>query len=143
MTVEELTENYARLESQIATEKGDFTLFALFLREDVPDRWDLVVSAMWVGEDHRSAVDYLIAQIKEKLGEQDLTSLARIVIIDPGEEGVHSIDHAEDVHVQRPLPVVHVVFPEVARRTGTNGRVVADHMDGAEVVDRHIAQFAE
>ena len=40
MTVPELTEKFAELESHIAEEKGPFALFALFLREDVPDRWD-------------------------------------------------------------------------------------------------------
>ena len=57
MTVAELTEKFTRLESQIAQEKGDFTLFALFMREDVPDRWDLIVSAPWLGDDKRAAVD--------------------------------------------------------------------------------------
>src|SRR2546426_3521117 len=78
MTVAELTEKFTRLESQIAQEKGDFTLFALFMREDVPDRWDLIVSAPWLGDDKRAAVSYLVDQIKSKLGERDLTNLSRI-----------------------------------------------------------------
>ena len=97
MTEAEFTEKFAGLESQIASEKGDFTLFALFMREDVPDRWDLIVSAMWVGEDKRSAVSYLVGQIKEKLGEQDLTSLSRIVLIDPEEVAVQNINRAIQV----------------------------------------------
>lgn len=97
MMVADPTEKFARLESQIAHEKGDFTLFALFLREDVPDRWDLIVSAPWVGEDKESAVSYLVGQIKSKLGEQDLTSLSRIVLIDPEDVAVQNLNRAIQV----------------------------------------------
>jgi hypothetical protein len=69
MTVPELTEKFAELESHIAEEKGPFTLFALFMREDAPDRWDLIVSAPWAGGDKRSVVDYFVGQIKARLGE--------------------------------------------------------------------------
>ena len=75
MTVIEFTEKFAELESHIAEEKGPFALFALFMREDAPDRWDLIVSAPWAGDDKRSVVDYFVSQIKSRLGEQGLTSL--------------------------------------------------------------------
>ena len=58
MTTPELVERFARLETQIAQEKGDFALFALFMREEVPDRWDLMVSASWAGGDDSATVDY-------------------------------------------------------------------------------------
>ncbi len=98
MTVAELTEKFTRLESQIAQEKGDFTLFALFMREDVPDRWDLIVSAPWLGDDKRAAVSYLVDQIKSKLGERDLTNLSRIVLIDPKDVAVENLNRA--IHVE-------------------------------------------
>src|SRR2546427_13287833 len=92
MTVPELTEKFAELESRIAEEKGPFALFALFMREDAPDRWDLIVSAPWAGEDKRSVVDYFVGQIKSKLGEQGLTSLSRIVVIDPQDAAVQALN---------------------------------------------------
>jgi len=98
MTVAELTERFARLESEVAQEKGDFTLFALFMREDVPDRWDLIASAPWVGEDKQAAVSYLVGQIKSRLGEQDLTHLSRIVLVDPEDAAVQSLNRA--IHVE-------------------------------------------
>lgn len=97
MTVSELTEKFARLESQLSDEKGDFVLFALFLREDVPDRWDLIVSAPWIGEDKQSAVNYLINEIKSKLGGHDLTNLSRIVVIDPYDVAVQNLNRAIQV----------------------------------------------
>ena len=56
---------------------------ALFMREDTPARWDLIVSASWLGDDKESAFDYIVARVKSRLGERDLTSLSRIVVVDP------------------------------------------------------------
>ena len=78
MSPHELPARLAKLESDVASEKGDFVLFALFLREDVPDRWDLMVSAPWANTDQKSALDYLVAKIKSDLGPEDLTLLSRI-----------------------------------------------------------------
>ena len=83
MNGHELSGRFRDLESRIAEEKGGFALFALFMREDAPDRWDLIVSAPWIGSDKRRAVDYFVEQIKARLGAQDLTWLARIVVVDP------------------------------------------------------------
>ncbi len=92
MTGLDLSEKFRDLESRIAAEKGGFALFALLMREDVPDRWDLMVSAPWVGADKRAAVDYFVNQIKSQLGEQDLTSLARIVVVDPQDSAVKAFN---------------------------------------------------
>jgi hypothetical protein len=92
MTVTELTEKFTELESHIAEEKGDFAFFALFLPEDAPDYWDLMVAAPWAGDDTRSTVDYFVEQIKSRLGAQVLTSLSRIVVIDPQHAAVQALN---------------------------------------------------
>ena len=94
MTSTELTEKFRRLESGVAAEKGEFALFALFLREDVPDRWDLIVSAAWASSNEKSALDYLIARIKSDLGPEDLTNLSRIVFLDPQDSSVQALNKA-------------------------------------------------
>jgi len=92
MTVTELTEKFTDLESRIANEKGAFVLFALFMREDAPDRWDLIISAPWAGDDKPSAVNYIVSQIKSRLGEKDLTNLSRIVVIDTEDAAVQALN---------------------------------------------------
>ena len=92
MIVPEVIEKFAALEASIAEEKGAFVFFALFMREEVPDRWDLIVSAPWVGDDNRAAVDYFVAQIKSKLGAQELINLTRIVVIDPENEAMQKLN---------------------------------------------------
>ena len=98
MTSTELTEKFKRLESEIAAERGDFALIALFLREDVPDRWNLIVSAPWASSDEKSALNYLVKRIKSDLGPEDLTNLSRIVFIDPNDVSVRNINKA--IHVE-------------------------------------------
>jgi hypothetical protein len=94
MTASQITEKFSELESRIAAEKGAFTLFALFMREDAPDRWDLIVSAPWTGDDKRGTVNYFVAEIKSRLGEPGLTSLSRIVVVDPQDTAVQAINRA-------------------------------------------------
>lgn len=96
--ISNIASRFAGLESRIAQEKGEFALFALFLREDVPDRWDLIVSAPWVGTDREAALNYFVEEIKSVLGSQDLTVLSRIVFIDPSDPAVENLNRA--IHVE-------------------------------------------
>jgi hypothetical protein len=90
-------ERFRKLEANVSAERGELALFALFLREDVPDRWDLIVSAPWA-EDRRRAVNYLIEKIKSEIGAEDLTHLARIVFVDMNDAGVKNLNRA--IHVE-------------------------------------------
>lgn len=125
MTVAELPEKFGELESHIAEEKGGFVLFALFMREDTPDRWDLIVSAPWVGDDKRSAVNYFVSQIKSRLGEGGLTNLSRIVVIDPKDVAVQALNRAIQIEHGRVevrdsnffgLPIKHAYIITSKRR---------------------------
>ena len=94
MTIAELTEKFTELEAHIAEERGPFALFALFMREGAPNCWDLIVSAPWAGDDTQSVVDYFVSQIKSRLGAQVLTSLSRIVVINPQDPAVQALNRA-------------------------------------------------
>ena len=98
MIVTELPAKFAKLEFDVAAARGDFTLFALFLREDVPDRWDLIISAPWASADQKGSLDYLVNRIKSDLGPADLTQLSRIVFIDPTDVSVRALN--QTIHVE-------------------------------------------
>jgi hypothetical protein len=85
---------FQALETKIALDRGDFVLFALFGREDVPDRWDLIVSAPWASPDDETALEYMLSEIKKNMGQEDLTSLSRIVFVDPYDRAVESLNRA-------------------------------------------------
>jgi hypothetical protein len=87
-----------KLEALIAEEKGEFDLFGLFLREDAPDKWDLLFAADWVDENKASAIKYMAGQVQRVLSKEELMSISRIVIIDesnPSLAAFHSAVHVE------------------------------------------------
>ena len=94
-------EKIAILEQSISAEKGDFVLFALFLREDAQDKWDLVVSAPWLEVNKKESLSYLTNELRSHLRSQDMLTLSRIVLVDnddPALEAVHksvSVEHGK------------------------------------------------
>jgi hypothetical protein len=69
---------------EIAAKKGDFTLFALFRRANGLGRWDLVVSAPWLGNGGLKVLSELIELLAKSIGRVALAQLARVEII-PGD----------------------------------------------------------
>lgn len=93
-----LAEKFASLEARISEEKGPFCLFALVLREDAPDRWDLLISAPWLDYVNlETAVTYMVDEIKSHLGADALIQLSRIIPIDPNQEPVRELNRSIQV----------------------------------------------
>lgn len=93
-------EKITALEQSISAEKGDFVLFALFLREDAQDKWDLVVSAPWIEVNKKESLSYLTDELRSQLRSQEMLTLSRIVLVDnddPALEAIHkaiSVEHS-------------------------------------------------
>lgn len=94
--MDKLAEKVRRVEKEIALEKGSVNLFALLEREDLSDRWDLVLSASWANEDQQT-LRYVADAIKHHLAPEDMTRLARIVVLPADEDPVRSINDTYDV----------------------------------------------
>jgi len=92
----ELTGKLLETERDIAREKGPLNLFALLEREDLSDRWDLVVAASWAKMDE-ATLRYLADAIKRHLAPAEMTLLARIVVLDASENPVRAITEVYDV----------------------------------------------
>lgn len=92
--MKQLVEKLVPLEHDISADKGGFALFALFLREDAQDRWDLVVSAPWIEANKKKALDYLVNQLQPRLEPRELLSISRIVLIDKDNPALESIHKA-------------------------------------------------
>lgn len=87
-----------RIEGQLAQEHGPFTLFALFLREDAPGKWDLVIAAPWIEKNKQSALKTVAQTLQKSLKQYELLNLSRIVIIDqsnPALDALHRAIHVE------------------------------------------------
>jgi len=93
-----VAEKLRELENRVAQEKGPFSLFALFLREGSPDRWDLVVSAEWLEKNKEEEFNSLVKSVRWSLGADELVLLSRMVVVDhddPALEAVHRALKAE------------------------------------------------
>lgn len=93
----ELADKFVALEREIADERGGFTLFALLLREDAENKWDVVLSAPWFGGEEKNVLDYFARKIQSRLQPDELVMLSRIVLIEPNSEAVKAVNKAISV----------------------------------------------
>ena len=82
---------FAQIRDEIIATKGDLALFALFLREGVEDRWDLLVSASWLDRDEASGLRFLTKKLTAKLSEREMLELSRIVVIEQSDPGLRKL----------------------------------------------------
>jgi hypothetical protein len=97
--MKELFEKLKKLENEISSEKGQFVLFGIFLREDAPGKYDLLVSAPWMETDKKQSLEYLAKKISSKLNPNELLSLSRIVMLEKSNPALEAILKA--VHVKQ------------------------------------------
>ncbi len=96
----QLAAKVRKVEQDIARDRGSLNLFALLEREDLSDRWDLVVSAPWARQDEPT-IRYLTDIIKQNLSPSDMTLLSRVVVLDAGQDPVKAInEHYQVEHGQ-------------------------------------------
>jgi hypothetical protein len=112
---------------QIASQKGDFTLFALFRRANGLGRWDLVVSAPWLESGNLKVRGKLVDLLAKSIGRKSLVEFARVepipsnnptvkfilanIPVDDGERRIQStdlfdlqIEEAIILRAKRPVP---------------------------------------
>ena len=124
-------EKLQELMREVAEDKGDFTLFGLFLREEAPDKWDLVVSSPWLEAGKMSALGDFVERLKSAIGEKQLLSISRVVTLagdDPSLKAVLRTVNVDDGLVEVKdsdlfgLKIEHAYFlrskrPQPARAT--------------------------
>ena len=66
----------------LETEHDAILVFALFLREDPLEKWDIVVSASWLQSGDMNSYKIITSKIQAALSNSELMELARIVILD-------------------------------------------------------------
>lgn len=76
-----LLEAIIPLEKELRLEKGAFTLFALFLREEGIGKWDLVVAAPWMDRDNKLALQRIYDWLQDHVSTELMLQISRTVII--------------------------------------------------------------
>jgi len=79
------TSDLRRATHEIADRKGNFTLFALFMRADSPfarsddpGAWDLVVSAPWLEGGRLKATKEIVDLLDKTIGRKSIQELSRV-----------------------------------------------------------------
>jgi hypothetical protein len=93
----DLVEKLRGLEQVLTDEKGPFNLFALFLREDAPDVWDLVVAADWIEHDQSRALAAISKRVRAFLRPDEITRISRVVIVERTDPTVKAIASAMSI----------------------------------------------
>jgi len=90
----EIAEKLRKVERALSDVNGPFDLFALFLREDSADVWDLLVAASWLNPNKLVALRDIAEKVKAELGADELTKLSRIVIIEESNPALAAVQQA-------------------------------------------------
>lgn len=91
-------EKLLQIEKRLSKEKGPFLLFALFLRDDSPDLWDLLVSAAWIDKDKSTALRLISQRLHDIASPDEIVKLSRIVMIEKSNPALGAVQSA--VHVE-------------------------------------------
>jgi len=90
--ISKVVEKLCQIETEISTEKGNFTLFALIEREDSLGRWDVVVSVKWVGNTEKALINNIASKIHKELTKEEQLMLSRIVVLPPSDPLVQNLN---------------------------------------------------
>ena len=77
----ELASKLKSFEKKVASEKGNFTIFGLLLRDDAPNTWDVVAAAPWIDLNEPDALRYLSEGIQRSLALDELVTISRVVLV--------------------------------------------------------------
>ena len=97
----EQAEKLRAVEKKLSESKGRFDLFALFLREDAPNKCDLLISADWARHDKKKDLNEIIKEIQSVLTQQERLMLSRIIILGKDDAALNALHGA--IHVEHGL----------------------------------------
>ncbi len=81
--MKETVEKLKSMISFLEKEKGPLLIFALFLREDALEKWDIIISAEWLNSKEMSSYKLISSKLQGTLNESELLQFSRIVLLDP------------------------------------------------------------
>lgn len=67
---------------ELDNEKGPVLFFAVFLREDSINKWDLIVSADWLESININSYRIITDKVQNVFSQNELLQISRVVILD-------------------------------------------------------------
>jgi hypothetical protein len=96
--MKDIVEKLIRVERDIAKKRGPFLLFALFLREEASELWDLLISAPWIIGNKEKSIKYIADHVRKALKPEEILKLSRIVIIEQENPALNALHRA--IHIE-------------------------------------------
>jgi len=85
-----LFDKFQQAEEELSREHGRFSLFGLFERRNLIGRWDVVMSAPWLGTDY-AARKWMVENLQWRFTDEEWLKLAGVVPLNPVGEFVTDI----------------------------------------------------
>ena len=82
----------SELELILSKSIGEFNLFGLFEREDIPNRYDLLFSTSLNGRNKNELFKILHKEIRNHLSNDELIMISRFVFLEPNSPFVQTIN---------------------------------------------------
>lgn len=92
-----LINKFKTIEQTLSRKEGEFNLFALFLRENSPGKWDLLISSDWAMGNKKSALNIIADEIKKMLSTHELLMLSKVIIFDKDNEELKDFQRTVDI----------------------------------------------
>lgn len=92
--MKEFVDKLVEVEKAISQENGEFELFTLLLREDSPNKWDLIVSSDWARSDKKVAIDRIIGEIRKRISSEEMLLLSRMVVLEKDHPAIEAFHRA-------------------------------------------------
>ena len=86
-----LFEQFRSAEESVSQTWGEFTLFGLFERDDIPNKFDVIASAEWLKEDRKSLLD-LTDSVRASIRHDNWWSrIGKFVVLSPQDPFVKAV----------------------------------------------------
>ena len=80
--MKEIIEKLKKILIELDNEKGPVLFYALFLREDSPNKWDLIVSSDWLESINIDSYRIVTNKIQNGFSQNELLQISRVVVLD-------------------------------------------------------------
>ncbi len=125
-----LFDKFQQAEKELSREHGAFSLFGLFERRDLIGKWDVVMSAPWLGTDY-AARKWMVDNLQWRFTQEEWLKLARVVPVRPEAEFVVDIGLLYPMeHGLKHVPSIVLSGPEINR-----GVIITANPEAARVAE--------
>lgn len=95
--MKELIEKLISLIKDLEREYGSPLICALFLRDGVQEKWDMLISAMWLNSKNMQSHKIISSKLQESLNDSELALFYRLVIPEPSDPVIAYLKSLETI----------------------------------------------